>query len=366
MHIPFRSVSDVLDLLADKESESSAWLLFVAERHAAQLPDLMTEAQARHITICGAIFPGLISDAQRVDEGVIAIALPSGSRCTTATVALDQTRWHTPIPALPEDSSALILVDCQARGISGFLSQIYNEYGNRINYVGAGTGFSDLRAQPSIFTDSGFVDSGAFLITFPSPSVSRVRHGWNRVAGPFIATRTDGSVIQELNWESAGTFYLQQVAELSPGLEDKPIFPTLNSLFPLSIGRPFAEDVMRDPIEINAADEIVTLSDVPENSMIYIETGDNASLIDGACQAVSECAGATDVSVCFVSDCYSRALKLGDSLNQELQEAGDILKSITEAPMEGVLALGEVCGNERSTLEFYNKTFVISLLTSRR
>ena len=121
---------------------------------------------------------------------------------------------------------------------------------------------------------------------------------------------------------------------------------------------------MRDPIEINDADEIVTLSDVPENSMIYIETGDRESLIEGARQAVSECSGAAHVSTCFVSDCYSRALKLEDALNDELQAAGEALKAITAVPMEGVLALGEVCGNERSTLEFYNKTFVISLLTT--
>lgn len=367
MYIPFSSVHDVLDQLHSRQPEQTTWLLLVAECHAPDLPSLIEQARARHMSLCGAIFPALISDARRVDEGLLAISLPAGTHRTTATVGRHQTLWHDPVPQSDtRESSALILVDCQARGIAGFLSRIYNEYGNGISYAGGGTGFSDLRAQPSIFTEAGFVEEGGLLIHFPHPSVTSVRHGWRRVAGPFIATRTSGSVIQELNWEAAGTFYRQQIAELSPGLEDEPVFPTLNSLYPLSIGRPFAEDVMRDPIEINDADEIVTLSDVPENSMIYIETGDRESLIEGARQAVSECDGAAHVSACFVSDCYSRALKLEDALNDELQAAGDALKAITHVPMDGVLALGEVCGNERSTLEFYNKTFVISLLTTRQ
>ena len=366
MYIPFSSVHEVLDQLHHGQPEQTAWLLMVAECHAPEMPALIEQANMRQLSLCGAIFPALISDARRVDEGIIAMPLPFDALCSTATIDRDQTLWHGTISPVSSrnESSALILVDCQARGISGFLSQIYNEYGNGISYAGAGTGFSDLRAQPSVFTESGFIENGGLLVRFPHPSVTSVRHGWRRVAGPFIATRTSGSVIQELNWESAGTFYRQQIAELSPGLEDKPIFPTLNSLYPLSIGRPFAEDVMRDPIEINDADEIVTLSDVPENSMIYIETGDRESLIEGARQAVSECSGAAHVSTCFVSDCYSRALKLEDALNDELQAAGEALKAITAVPMEGVLALGEVCGNERSTLEFYNKTFVISLLTT--
>lgn len=366
MYFSLASVSDFLAQLDSVQVECSAWLLLVAERHAADLPELMVQAQACNLSLYGAIFPGLISNARQVDEGVIAIPLPAGATVSTATVETERTVWHQPIPAVTDyvSSNALVFVDCQADGISGFLAQIYNEYGNGVHYAGAGTGYSDLRSEPSVFTNAGFIEHGALLVHFPYPAVTRVRHGWRRVAGPFIATRTQGGVIQELNWEPAGTFYRQQIAELAPGLEDQPIFPTLNSRFPLSIGRPFAEDVMRDPIEINRADEIVTLSDVPENSTIYIETGDNRSLIDSACQAVSECAGAQAVSACFVSDCYSRALKLGSDLDEELGEAGQVLKTITDVPMEGVLALGEVCGNESSSLEFYNKTFVISLLTA--
>ena len=44
-----------------------------------------------------------------------------------------------------------------------------------------------------------------------------------------------------------------------------------------------------------------------------------------------------------------------------VEKVGEVLKEFSDCTVEGVLALGEVCGNEQSTLSFYNKTFVISL-----
>ncbi len=338
-------------------------MLLISDRHTSELPSLFQAACARSVRFCGGIFPGLIDGAQRRDEGLIAIPLANQTRLTAASLTRDDVDWLTPPPTSPQygADSALLFVDCQSLGITNFLAEIYDLYGTRVNYAGAGAGHHDLRLDPVIYTESGFIQHGGLLILIPGHSTVNVKHGWRRVAGPFIATRTKGNVIQELNWEPAGTFYRTQIGLLAPELKNSPIFPDLNTTFPLSIGKQAAEDVVRGPMEINEADEIVSLSDVPENSAIYISQGDKDSLLSAARHAVIECGGSTDVTACFISDCYSRALMLGDELATELRLVDEALKHFTDIPAQGVLALGEICGTGRSSLEFYNKTFVIAV-----
>ena len=67
---------------------------------------------------------------------------------------------------------------------------------------------------------------------------------------------------------------------------------------------------------------------------------------------------------CFVSDCYSRVLKLGEDFNRELDTARRALRA--DVALEGVQALGEIAANGKQKLEFFNKTFVVGLLHPRQ
>jgi hypothetical protein len=258
----------------------------------------------------------------------------------------------------------MILVDCQAPGISKLLEDTFDHFGNHICYAGAGVGFHDLRQAPSVFTGTGFIPHGGLLLYIPSRATVNVRHGWSRVHGPFIATRVRGNVIQELNWEPAGSFFRDQVEALAPALKGRPVFPDLVSGFTLSIGKEGGEDVIRDPISINAADELVVLSDVPENAAMYLSQGDASSLLQAAQQAVAECNPADAVDNCFIVECFSRALMLKDGFPRELEAVTAALQKFTDVPAEGILALGEIASSGRTSLEFYNKTFVVRLAST--
>ena len=201
----------------------------------------------------------------------------------------------------------------------------------------------------------------ALMVLIPRRTTMSVRHGWKRVAGPFVASRTSGNVIQELNWEPAGAFYRQVVIDQSSDYAERPIFPDTSAMFPLCIAKEGAEDVIRDPMGVSEADEILVLSDVAENSVMYLAHGDQESLIAAARQAVQDCGSPNDVEHCFVSDCYSRALMLGDAFEKELQTVQSTLRRFSSVTPEGVLALGEVASTGGQFLELYNKTIVVAL-----
>ena len=93
---------------------------------------------------------------------------------------------------------------------------------------------------------------------------------------------------------------------------------------------------------VGVADEVVVLSDVAENSVMYLAHGNRDSLIAAARQAMEDCGKPAAVERCFISDCYSRVLMLGDDFGRELETACSALRNIADIELEGVQALGEI------------------------
>jgi hypothetical protein len=365
MYLPFTTPEHVADTLAAASAGAPdpRWLLCVADRHADAVPALLDVLSARGIRAHGGLFPGLIHGALRRDDGIVAIALPRASQVCRVDLGARDVRWVDTPPQLPggAPASLTILVDSQSPGIAALLEDLYDRFADRVHHVGGGAGRHDLAPLPSIFTDEGLIEHAGLVVLVPRTSSVAVRHGWRRVRGPFVATRTRGNVIQELNWEPAGSFYRAQVEALAPRMEGRPVFPDLASSYPLCIGKEGGEDVMRDPMYISDADELVVLSDVPENSVMFLAHGDPDSLIESARQAVDDCGGVRQATSCFVSDCYSRALMLGDRFPRELAAVSAALAQFTDLPAEGVLALGEIAANGSRNLEFFNKTIVVAI-----
>lgn len=365
MYLPFTSPGEIADTLVAMAppGEPPLWVLLIADRHGDAVPQLVVELSAKGVRACGGIFPGLIHGHEAPDSGMIALPLPAQSKLCSAQLGSDEIHWRQELPSTWDDSpsSAMILIDCLSPNIAGLLEQIYDHYGPSLAIAGSGSGYHDLRAAPTVFTDAGLVVHGCLFILVPQPATVQVRHGWQRVAGPFVASRTTGNVIQEFNWEAAGHFYRSQVEERAPDLAGLPIFPDLNSSFPLAIVREGGEDVIRDPIGLGENDALVLLSDVSENSVMYLVHGDDDALIAAARQAVEDCGQPSGVERCFVSDCYSRALKLGKDFTRELAAAEEVLHRFTSVVPEGVQALGEVVAHGKQRLEFFNKTFVVAL-----
>ena len=101
---------------------------------------------------------------------------------------------------------------------------------------------------------------------------------------------------------------------------------------------------------------------------MYIMHGDPGTLIEAATLAVDECKGSgrQQANSCLVSDCYSRALLLGNDFNKELSAVAEKVSLKTGGIiLEGVLALGEIGDGERP-LEFITRLINQHILWIRR
>ena len=369
MYISFNKIDTLVSAIAKIPLRGNEQvLILLAECHAKEVNELVSNLNVRNIGLFGAIFPGLIYGDQTHEKGAIVKVLPLLGEPYLAQLGSDGIEWDNEPQIISagqhKSSSVFVLVECLSPNISGFLANLFNRFGNNVNYFGAGAGNSGLRKEPAVFTSAGFVSDAAVVALLDQEIEVNVRHGWTPLKGPYIATRTDKNVIKELDWDVAEKVYRESLADELNNIRPERFFPDVTKHYPFSIHREGGEDVVRDPIGITDKGGLVCVSDVQENSVMYIMHGDPDSLIEAATLAVDEFKGSEDrqANSCLVSDCYSRALLLGDDFNKELSAVAEKVSLKTGGMiLEGVLALGEIAGNGERPLEFYNKTFVIGI-----
>ncbi|MDJ0805573.1 MAG: FIST C-terminal domain-containing protein [Gammaproteobacteria bacterium] len=368
MYIEFESVEALVSLLSAEPLDASEyWLILLAASHSEQVPQLIEQLNLLDSRYFGALFPGLINGAEHHTTGAVCKRV----HCLypPATISL-QSFSSNSLQDLPDlealgghDVTLLCFPDCHAPNISVFLTEIFNNYGNEINYFGSGTGYSDFRMAPTLFTADGFVQQ-AVLLAFCSMRTSvSAKHGWDRIQGPFVATRTKDNIIQEINWEPAETVYRSVIGPELADVPGKEFFTKVSPHYPLCIEKSGAEDVVRDPMGVTNEGGIVCLSDVEEGAVMHLMHGAAEQLKKAALEAVNESMnyeGFQDVLVC---DCYSRVLLLGDRFKEELQAVSEEVKRYNpnNSP-QGVIALGEIASDGNHAVELYNKTFGICLI----
>lgn len=365
MYLPSSQLPHVAACFLQVATPDTLWMVCVADQDAHALPPLLATCREQGLRVFGGIFPALLHDGVRHDSGLVAIPMPAASQVVSGRSGQPRWAWQQSLPDVADkrNRSVIILTDCMAPNISGLLEEVYDHFGNAASYVGGGAGFHDLRRSPCIFTDQGLLPDAAVVALTPEKTSVGARHGWQRMSGPFVASRTEGNVIHEINWEPAGEFYRRQVAALNPALSGRPVFPDVAAAYPLTIAKEGGEDVVRDPIRIDEAGRLVVLSDVQENAVMYLGFAEPAAVLAAAGHAVADLAVEGDISRCILFDCYSRSLMLGADFARELQIAGETLSPMTAVKPDGVLAMGEIASNGKGNLEFYNKTFVVAATT---
>jgi len=341
----------------------SLLLIFLAEKSRTAIPGLIREFNKSRINFCGGIFPGVIHGDKHYDEGAVVVVLP-GMAKPFLIRGLDSHKFVLPdfgrkIKRPPRGkSTAIILVDAWTSCISLFLSEVYNQLGDSFRYFGGGAGSLKFKSKPCIFTTDGQFRNAALVIFTTLESTLGVRHGWERIAGPIVATNTHNHIIGELNWARALDVYLASVESHCGKKIPARNFTQVNMKYPFGILKEGCEDVVRDPIAVNKKGELICVGEVPENTALYILHGDKESLLQAAGQAARDSLNRKrkNITYCLVADCVSRSIFLGDEFQEELE----IVRNITHPSIpHGILSIGEIASHGDAYLEFFNKTIVV-------
>ena len=324
--------------------------------------------QALPVPVFGGVFPQVLHGGTHTETGLVVAALGQEA-VVTVVEGLDRADadFHTPLAAAAAHGcrSQLVLVDGLAPFIAHFVEAVFEQIGGGASFLGGGAGSLSFQVRPCVFTPAGLRSGVGVVVGLRSALGIGVNHGWQSIAGPFVVTGAEGNTITSLDYRPAAEVYRECIEPL--------VGQTLTpaNFFEHAKGHPFGIErfdgslLVRDPI-VMQGEHLVCVGAVPMQRMVYILNGQVEELIAAAQQGTQHAVQALQaeggtVAGGLLVDCISRVLFLGPRFGEELQAAHQRLQQAggAQAPLFGVLSLGEIANNGTYLLEFYNKTFVL-------
>lgn len=350
--------------------ENEVVMILIGEDSIPDMDWLTHELTEMGISSFGGIFPGLIHGKEKSTRGAIIRKIPGMGKPIVVRIKDPECITIPDFTELLNNGSdkkytAIILIDGMAPNIALFLSEMHNRLGNSVNYFGGGAGYQSMKKDLCLFTSEGFFNDAAVVVLVELESSLGVRHGWKKLMGPVVATRTDRNVISEFNWENAFEVYREAVEGYSGRKFKEDNFYDIAKGYPLGLFREGCEDIGRATVAVTAGGEIICGGEVQNNAAVNILEGKRQSLIDAAQKAAEDCHIPEDRNVCYclVSDCISRMLLLENDYSEELEAISRGIPSLINGDiLEGALTLGEISSYGERYLEFLNLTTVVMVM----
>jgi hypothetical protein len=250
-------------------------------------------------------------------------------------------------------------------GLAGDQQEIvrgaYGVVGAAVPLVGGCAG-DDLKMKVTyqLFGREVLTDAvvGAAL-TSDAPFGLGVRHGWQSVGEPMLATKTGNNRVYEINDEPALDVYLRQTQAPETAHTSAEAFTKFALTHPLGLDRASGERQVRFIGEANFEDRSLgCIAEVPEGALIWFMEGDDYSVIqatDEACiEALDKLHGPPLGVIAF--DCIARRGILGDEgIRSEIDR---IAQHAAGSPVSGFYSYGEIA-RTRGIAGFHNQTLVL-------
>jgi hypothetical protein len=369
MYIPDPNPNEIISAIKSMDIKADDVVaIMLGEQNSPNIDQLIEELNQNGIEFFGGIFPGIIHDEQKYDQGAVVVVLPALKK-PFVVKGLSDDQITLPdfrdVVGADQQYTAMVLVDGLSPNIASFLAEMFNRLGNSVKYFGGGAGSLSLQQQPCLFTSDGFFQDAAVVTFVKLDTGLGVRHGWQKVMGPIVATKTSNNLIVELNWRNAFEVY-QEIVEADSGMKITPDnFYEVAKAYPFGLYKEGAEDVVRDAIAVNEAGELVCVFEIPENAVFNILRGETRNLVQAAGQAADDCQSSNggQPQHSLVVDCISRVLFLEEDFGQELAMVKQqIAANCGPFIPEGILTLGEISSDGEGFLEYFNKTIVVGVM----
>lgn len=183
--------------------------------------------------------------------------------------------------------------------------------------------------------------------------------GWDSFGPARRVTRSKGSVLFELDGESALMLYKRYLGEHASAL------PGSALLFPLLLDDPAGGDgLVRTVLAIDEAAGSLTFGgDVPEGAQARLMKANFDRLVDGACSSASASLhrlNGSSAELAILISCVGRKLVLHQRVEEEVEVVREVLP---QAVLAGFYSYGELCPQGSvGNCELHNQTMTITTL----
>ena len=368
MLLKYNTIPAIVQYIASLQpTESEVILILFTEKGVPDIPLLIDALNQKNITFFGGLFPGLIYGDQHIKEGCI-IKKFSALMAPFCVSGIAESNFYG-FPDKLESAfigqgTAIVLLDGLSPNIYRFLEKLNDLLGERSNFIGGGAGSISLLQKPCVFNNEGFKEDAAVVCVLDKQVRLGVKHGWEQLAGPLVATQTSGNTILQLNWQKAMEVYNKIVEKDCGQALNKENFASIAQGYPFGIFREKQDDIVRDPLAIGENGSIICIGEIPANTVLHVLKGHPTALLDAARKAISDCAEIPGQPIraenTFVVDCITRTMFLNNQFSEEMNiiRQNIVIEKNEQEPF-GVLSLGEISSYGDGLLELFNKTIVV-------
>jgi hypothetical protein len=237
------------------------------------------------------------------------------------------------------------------------VDSLRREVGSNVPVVGAtaGDGFR-LAGTRQFFGREAFSDSVPVLLLSGQLVYSvAVETGWEPVGEPGLVTRSEGTILHEIDGRPALEFYRRFLGETAKPMPENAL-AVLDEDGKIECLRATAGSFVSDTGAIRF------LSEIPEGKMVRITVADRGNILDGCRASIKKAFagyphGKRPEAALFFS-CASRRDLLGTRTGEEFGIIGPLIGN--EVPVCGFYGYGEIGPRDRSDTasRFHNQTFV--------
>jgi hypothetical protein len=187
--------------------------------------------------------------------------------------------------------------------------------------------------------------------------------GWDPFGPERLITRSRGSVLYELDGQSALALYKRYLGEQAAGL------PATGLLFPLSLRtRGGGDAVVRTILSVDETEQSLTFAgDMPTGAYARLMKANFDRLVDGAigaARASYEALGSIPPDLGLLISCIGRKLILKQRTEEEVEGVREILGDGTV--LTGFYSYGEISPfTPSATCELHNQTMTITTFSER-
>lgn len=352
----FETLSQLTSYVNSIELKSSEQLMIlVGDNSSEDVAEMSDYLNSKNIRFFGGIYPSLLVGSKSKRSGFIVQKYqPVYSGLVFPFI--------TDIDIKPEDvkgCTAIVLVDGRSSQMKDLTDTLYRKVGNCVTYIGGGAGFYDLVQRKCIFDNNGMYENALYVCIVKYTSYFAVEHGWKRLEGPFIATKTENNTLCCLDNYNAFDVYKSVIEDIERITLCKSDFFMFAKDHLFGIRKDDASIIVRDPVDVNENDEIICVADIPEGSEVYILKGDTDTLLASSMEIAEMCSkNAPPRYIPLLFDCISRAMFLEDRFEEELSNIQNKLKY----RVEGALSIGEIVTLKSGEIEIHNKSTIVTLL----
>jgi len=198
-----------------------------------------------------------------------------------------------------------------------------------------------------------------------------VKHGWVPVGAPKKVTKSEGSVLHELDGKPAIHIYEEYFGEEEAKALKEETLAKLAITYPLGMRVEGSDEMLiRDPITVNDKGSITCAAEMPMGSEIQLMIGsrENAIVVakEAAKNAIDQLDGAVPKFV-VIFNCIARNKLFGERSGEEISAIQEMIG--TQVPLIGFYTYGEQAplGGEVRNIEkcnpaFHNETVVICVI----